>query len=217
REIFVDERNARLYGPVPFLAARGIPDILLMRIIPSLVFGGILFRILGYQHHTLPAYLAVIVLFSADRLCPVSVHTVFYNAKAKRRQSSKKKKKKKISFNFFDVLMLYSGIFIQNQTSMPWIVMWPKYLSFYNQAFEILFVNEMHGLTFSVTNADVTVGGTALDTSNLSVQLSGDFFISFFGLKRTHRGRDAALLVTWLFLYFIIGILALHFLHRSKR
>ncbi|ETO30076.1 ABC transporter G family protein, partial [Reticulomyxa filosa] len=208
REIFIDERNARLYGPIPFLAARSLPDMILMRILPSMVFGGILFSMLGYQHHTLPAFLGVIALLS-------SVTALFVFAISCICAESFTSGAVSIFANL--LFMLYSGIFIQNQTQMPWIVAWPKYLSFYNQAFEILFVNEMHGLVFTITNADVTVNGVNINTSGLEVHLTGDYFISFFGFKQSNRNRDVGLLVTWLVLYFAIGVLALQFLHRSKR
>ncbi len=94
---------------------------------------------------------------------------------------------------------------------------WPKYLSFYNYAFEILLVNELSGLTFKIDDATVTVGGLTLTTDGLDVSLTGDFFIDFFGFNKEDKETDFVMLGIWVGAYLLLGYLALSFLHRSKR
>ena len=208
REILIDERNGRLYGPFPFLLARALPDLVIMRIVPSILCGVILFHMLGYQDGTESEYLVTVSLLA-------SASSVFVFAISCVSPDSYMAGLMAIFSNL--TLILYGGLFIQNDTKMPWYVRWPKTLSFYNQAYEILFVNELHGLDFGIDDAEVSVNGQDFDTDGLDVSLSGDFFIDFFGFNRDRRGRDYALLITWIAVYFGVGILALQFLHRSKR
>ena len=42
-----DERNGKLYGPLPLLLARAVPDLLIMRVLPSIVFD-------HFQHGRIP-------------------------------------------------------------------------------------------------------------------------------------------------------------------
>ncbi len=105
------------------------------------------------------------------------------------------------------------GVFIQDSSNIPAYVEWPKYLSFYNFAFEI----EFHGLVFTIDDATVTVNGFELSTSGLDVSLTGDFFIGFFGFDKNDVREDYVFLVVWGVVYLLLGYLALTFLHRSKR
>ena len=52
RDVFIDDRNAKLYGSGPFLFAKILPDLALLRIAPSMCFGFILFHMIGLQEHT---------------------------------------------------------------------------------------------------------------------------------------------------------------------
>ena len=122
-----------------------------------------------------------------------------------------------IFFNMW--FLLYSGVFIQDESTIPSWAQWPQWLSFYKFAFEILMVNEFEGLNFKIESTTINVGGAelAFDAEQLDVRISGEFFLQFFGMDADMVGQDWMVLIVWIGVYFVITWLALEGLYRSKR
>merc|ERR1712113_1369078 len=59
RDVFIDDRNAKLYGSGPFLLAKILPDLMLLRVLPSMCFGWIMFHMIGLQGDTEFEFIAV--------------------------------------------------------------------------------------------------------------------------------------------------------------
>ena len=208
RDVYIDERNGQLYGPIAYISARVLPDLLLTRILPSFLFGLIVFEMLGFQNDTQGEYLITIVLLS----CVSSMFVLMISS-----MSSNSYIAGMISIFSNLVFLLFGGMFIQNSERMPWFVDWIKWLSYYRHAYEIMFVNEMEGLDFEIDDATVTIEGSEIETDGLDVSLSGEYFIELFGFKSDRLPLDYSLLIAFLFIYFAFAIAALQFLHRSKR
>lgn len=210
RDVFIDDRNAKLYGATPFLFARTIPDLILLRIIPSGVFGVIFFEMCAFQEDTFGDFIGVTILLScASSLCVFAISSLMPDAQIAGFVS--------IFINM--LLIFYGGVFIQDESSIPEWIAWPKELSFYNFAFEILMVNEFTGLSFKIDSAEVSFGGQILsfDADETEVRLSGEFFLGFFGMNPDEIFYDWTMLIVWITIYFIIAWLALELLYRSKR
>ena len=211
RDVFIDDRNAKLYGATPFLLARIIPDLILLRIIPSVCFAIIFFNMLGFQEHTYEDFIIVTILLAcASSLCVFAISSLMPDSYIAGFVA--------IFLNM--IFLLYGGIFIQDETAIPSYVAWPAYFSFYNFAFEILMVNEFLGLQFQISSATVNVGGTELtfDSDSLDVRISGEFFVTaLFGMNPDELDYDWAMLIAWCGIYLIIAYLALELLYRSKR
>ena len=118
------------------------------------------------------------------------------------------------------VFILFGGVFVQNGSTDTFAgVSWLRYCSIYNFAYEILFVNEFHGLRLIITDAEVTVGPITINADDVDgdIILSGDFFIDFFGFERDNLKWDYISLVCWIAAYLIFTYLALAYLNRTKR
>lgn len=211
RDVFIDDRNAKLYTATPFLLARIIPDLILLRVIPSICFAIIFFNMLGFQEHTYQEFLIVTVLLAcASSLCVFAVSSLMPDSYIAGFVA--------IFLNM--IFLLYGGIFIQDESQIPWYVAWPAHFSFYNFAFEILMVNEFIGLDFKISSAEVNIGGTKLefDSDSLDVRISGEFFVTaLFGMDPSQLQYDWAMLITWIAIYLLVAFLALELLYRSKR
>lgn len=114
------------------------------------------------------------------------------------------------------LLIFYGGLFVQNESGIPSWIEWPKEISFYNHAFEILMVNEFSGLTFQMRNASVIIEGYAINSGNANVTMTGDFFLTFFGMKKDDVDGDYLGLFYSLMVYFFMAFIALEFLYRSR-
>ena len=195
-----------MYGAAPFLLARSIPDLCLLRIAPSVCFGMILFEMLGLQQHTKGDFIWIMVLLSTvSSLSVIAISSLM--------PSQYEASVVSIFMNIF--FMLYGGVFI---STFPEWIEWPKQFSFYNFAFEILMVNEFTGLEFQIEEATISYKGMPINVNKDSgVTISGEFWIDFFGLNAENINHDWCMLFVWLALYFLIAWFALAFLHRSRR
>jgi len=214
RDVFIDDRNAKLYGSTPFLLARTVPDLLLLRIAPAVCFAVIFFEMLGFQEHTFGEFMAVAVLLScASSLCVFAISSLMPDAYSAGFVA--------IFLNM--ILMLYGGVFIQDETAIPAYVRWPKWFSFYNFAFEILMVNEFSGMVFDIDESSVnglSVGPLEISGENLvglDIELKGEFFLAFFGMNPDDVPLDWTLLFVWIVAYFLVAWIALELLYRAKR
>ena len=211
RNIFIDERNGKLYNTLPYLFASILPDLIFIRIIPSLIFSIIFHVLVGFQKHTLGAYIGVVILFTTG----ISVFILCISSLSPNNNISLF-----IGILFNMLFMLYGGVFIPDQhiESLVWILQVPKYLSLHSFAFEILMVNEFTGLSFGIdTVGAIQLNGIPLQIDGIDVALPGSFFINFFGLDINDKPFDYTMLILWINAYIVITFLSLQFLNKSKR
>ena len=211
RAIYIEERNSKMYGAIPYLTARIIPSILLMRVIPTIVASVIMYKMMGLQDNDeyFGHFVVICVLLSMVSTLSVMAISSISSSVYQAASSS-------ILFNL--LLLLFSGVFTPNEGSVPAALRWMKYLSFYQQALEVMMVHEFHGLDFIVDEGTVTVSGIPIDvTKDLDVTIPCEFFLKLFGMNPDRVSLDYTLLIVAGTVYFIIALLALQYMHRTSR
>ena len=75
------------------------------------------------------------------------------------------------------------------------------------------------GLSFKIESTSIMVGGVEIsfDADETDVQLSGEFFLEFFGLEEDSLNYDWMMLTVWICIYFGLTWFALEALYRSRR
>jgi ABC-type multidrug transport system ATPase subunit len=192
RSVFTREIQGSYYRVGTYFFAKATLDGLLLRVLPAVLYSLIVYWSIGLRtsmSHSL-VFFATLALFnlSAGSLSMV-IATVSPTAGF-------------ASLATIVVLLigLLFGGFLANADALPPWLAWMQYLSIFYYGFEILFVNEVHGLEvqFDAAGMDVNVKGDLfLDTFNFSVDDLPRDIVCLFGI---YVGLlIAAYLLLWVF------------------
>jgi len=199
RAIFVKERASVMYRTSSYFISKTLCDVIPMRVIPPLILGAIVYRMIGlqagYEHFIIFECSLVLSSLVATSLClAISAFTPSLSLG------------NLISILLMLFFMLFGG-FLVNKTSMPPFIGWLKWTSFLCYSFELLMVNELTGLLIDFSPA----------AYNISVMVEGDAFLEQFDMQPGRGNLDFGALIAMAALYLFLAYLALRFLNKEKR
>ncbi|KAI0733596.1 hypothetical protein C8Q72DRAFT_812041 [Fomitopsis betulina] len=198
RILFMRERANGYYSPLTYFASKVLFDILPLRIIPPLVYGGIVYGLIGLvpEVATFWKFILVLVLFN---LTTASVILLLSIAFASTSVASL------VGTLIMLFNLLFAGLLINRQTlGKQWE--WLNVMSFFHAAYEGLAVNELRYLQLRENKygVDIDVPAAAI--------------LSTFGLQsQAFWWPDVALLGIFFGSFTILSYLILHFYVKEKR
>ncbi|EPT01714.1 hypothetical protein FOMPIDRAFT_1119813 [Fomitopsis schrenkii] len=198
RILFMRERANGYYSPLTYFASKVLFDILPLRVIPPLVYGGIVYGLIGLvpEVATFWKFILVLVLFN---LTTASVILLLSIAFASTSVASL------VGTLIMLFNLLFAGLLINRQTlGKQWE--WLNVISFFHAAYEALAVNELRYLQLRETKygVDIDVPAAAI--------------LSTFGLQsQSFWWPDIALLGIFFGSFTIFSYLILHFYVKEKR
>ena len=177
RTVFTRELQGNYYRVATYFFAKATLDGLLLRILPAALYGIIVYWSIGLRpeiSHVM-VFFATLSLFNlaagglAMVIAVVSPTAGFAS----------------LATIVILLISLLFGGFLANAESLPPWLSWLQYLSIFYYGFEILFVNEVHGLDvqFDAAGLDVNVKGDLfLDTFNFSEKDLPTDIVALFGM-----------------------------------
>lgn len=189
-----------MYRTSSYFCAKVVSDMLPMRVVPPLLLGGIAYYMIGLNpgagHFLWLLLTLVLVCIVAASLCMViSAGTPSLSVG------------NLIAILLMLFFLLFGG-FLVNKDTMPSIVKWFKWVSFFNYAFEILMVNELLGetLIFEPKGYDIK-----------PVYVVGDVYLKQFDMDPARFKLDFIVLAAMAVFYLGIGYLLLRFRIKENR
>lgn len=150
RRQFVQERSLGYYRSSSYFVSKVLTDIVPNRIFPVLVFGVIVYWMMGFQADLckflifLACLVQVAVSAGSCAYFCACVTSIFVVAN-------------QLLGLIYVFGMLFSGLLIRTD-SLPIFLQWAQWLSFYRYAQAILARNEFEGQTFTCTDAEILKG-----------------------------------------------------------
>ncbi len=140
RGLYLRERDAGYYTPLPYLASQVVCDLVPMRVLPPIFFGSILYYMIGLNPDLYRFMFCIMTLvitnLAATTLCFLISATVQTHAQANL-----------VASLWFIYCFLFGGLFYNSETTNSHGINNTVYSSFVHYAFEALCVNEFVGLT----------------------------------------------------------------------
>jgi ABC-type multidrug transport system permease subunit len=198
RLLFLRERANGCYRTSAYFMAKAISDIIPLRVIPPLILGGIVYRMMGLVeggNHVL-IFLGTLILASvtASAMCfvisavtpTVSVGNL-------------------IAILLMLFFLLFGG-FIVEVTNMPDFIRWVTNLSFFTYGYTVLMINEFKdiNITINVQGYDPTV-------------VPGTVILDEVGMNPNSLQIDIVLLGVLAAIYFFAAYVLLRFIVKEKR
>ncbi|KZT01551.1 uncharacterized protein LAESUDRAFT_752603 [Laetiporus sulphureus 93-53] len=198
RILFMRERANGYYSPLTYFLSKILFDILPLRVVPPLVYGGIVYGLVGLVP-TVPAFWKFILTLVLFNLTTASVILMLSIAFASVSVAS-------LAGTLIMLFnLLFAGLLINRQTLGPrWE--WLDVISFFHAAFEALAVNELRYLQLKENKygVDIDVPAAAI--------------LSTFGLKaQSFWWPNISLLGIFFGVFTTASYLILHFYVREKR
>ncbi|KII85250.1 hypothetical protein PLICRDRAFT_337205 [Plicaturopsis crispa FD-325 SS-3] len=182
RILFMRERANGYYSSFTYFSSKVLFDILPLRVVPPLVFGGIVYSLVGLVP-TVPAFWKFLLTLVLFNLTTASVVLLLSIAFASTSVASL------VGTLVMLFNLLFTGLLINRESVTP-SLRWLHTVSFFHAAFEALAVNELRYLSLSEHKYGVDLdvpAATILSTFGLRAQsfwwpnisLLGIFFVSF--------------------------------------
>ncbi|KAI0267848.1 hypothetical protein BC834DRAFT_1040570 [Gloeopeniophorella convolvens] len=182
RILFMRERSNGYYSSFTYFTSKVLFDILPLRVVPPLLFGGIAYGLVGLVP-TVPAFWKFILTLVLFNLTTASVILLISIACANTSVASL------IGTMVMLFNLLFTGLLINRSKVKPWL-QWLHTVSFFHAAFEALAVNELRFLQLKEDKYGVELdvpAATILSTFGLRAQsfwwpnisLLGIFFVTF--------------------------------------
>ncbi|KAL4246441.1 ABC transporter domain-containing protein [Abortiporus biennis] len=198
RILFMRERANGYYSSFTYFASKILFDILPLRVVPPLVFGGIVYPLIGFVPETATfwKFMLTLVLFNLTTASVVLMLSIaFANVSVGSLVGTLV-----MLFN-----LLFTGLLI-NRDTLPGSFRWLITVSFFHAAFEALAVNELRYLQLREKKF-----GVELDVPAATI-------LSTFGLNsQAFWWPDVSLLAIFFGSFTIISFLILHFYVKEKR
>lgn len=198
RILFMRERSNGYYSPFTYFASKILFDIAPLRVIPPLIYGAIVYGLVGLVP-TAPAFWKFILTLVLFNLTTASVILLLSIAFASTSVASL------IGTLIMLFNLLFAGLLINRQTlGTTWE--WLNLVSFFHAAFEALSVNELRYLQLKENKygVDIDVPAAAI--------------LSTFGLKaQSFWWPNISLLGIFFGTFTISSYLVLHFYVKEKR
>ncbi|KAF8501793.1 hypothetical protein F5888DRAFT_1608792, partial [Russula emetica] len=182
RILFMRERSNGYYSSFTYFTSKILFDILPLRVVPPLLFGGIVYGLVGFVP-TVAAFWKFILTLVLFNLTTASVILLISIACANTSVASL------IGTMVMLFNLLFTGLLINRSKIKPWL-QWLHTVSFFHAAFEALAVNELRFLQLKEDKYGVELdvpAATILSTFGLRAQsfwwpnisLLGIFFVTF--------------------------------------
>jgi len=182
RILFMRERSNGYYSSFTYFTSKILFDILPLRVVPPLLFGGIVYGLVGFVP-TVAAFWKFILTLVLFNLTTASVILLISIACANTSVASL------IGTMVMLFNLLFTGLLINRSKVKPWL-QWLHTVSFFHAAFEALAVNELRFLQLKEDKYGVELdvpAATILSTFGLRAQsfwwpnitLLGIFFVTF--------------------------------------
>ena len=189
KAIFLRERASGFYGPFAFYLSKVLFDIFPLRIVPPLLYGSIIYRMVGFFGNwvNFSKFLFALVMFnlSSSAIClfiGISIeHLSVGNLTAS---------------IFILISMLFGGFLMNKETMLP-VLKWVKYLSIFNYAYEAMIVNEL-------------VHVVLRDRSMIDVRIPGSIILRQFGFDTSGYNFDLCMLTVIFVSVVVAGFVVLH-------
>ncbi|KAF8268139.1 hypothetical protein EI94DRAFT_1212790 [Lactarius quietus] len=182
RILFMRERSNGYYSSFTYFTSKILFDILPLRVVPPLLFGGIVYGLVGFVP-TVTAFWKFILTLVLFNVTTASVILLISIACANTSVASL------IGTMVMLFNLLFTGLLINRSKVKPWL-QWLHTVSFFHAAFEALAVNELRFLQLKEDKFGVELdvpAATILSTFGLRAQsfwwpniaLLGIFFVTF--------------------------------------
>ncbi|EJD49551.1 hypothetical protein AURDEDRAFT_112425 [Auricularia subglabra TFB-10046 SS5] len=197
RVLFMRERANGYYSTFTYFASKVLFDIVPLRVVPPLVFGGIVYGLVGLVP-TVAAFwkfLLVLVLFN---LTTASVCLLLSVAFADTGVASL------VGTLVMLFNLLFAGLLI-NRGSVHRLLHWLFTVSFFHAAYEALAVNELRYLTVTDRQAGV------------NIEIPAATVLSLFGLRAQWYWADVSILGTMFLVFTALSFVFLHYFVKERR
>jgi len=199
RALFVRERANGSYRPIAYFVSKIICDIIPLRLLPPLLFGSIVYPMIGLrpgaEHFVYFVLILVLNNIAGVGLClGLSISSTSTG-----------------TANLFAVLimlfyMLFSGMLV-NKNNTPPFIGWMSYVGYSQFAYEALMVNELQ---------DVYVNFNPT-SQNTHITVNANVFLEQFGLHRSRFYSDLFILGGMAAGYLVIALfILLVFVHERR-
>ncbi|KAI8980227.1 hypothetical protein BD414DRAFT_494008 [Trametes punicea] len=198
RILFMRERANGYYSPLTYFASKILFDILPLRVVPPLVFGGIIYGWIGLvpEVATFWKFMLTLVLFNLTTASVILLLSIAFSSTS-------------VASLVGTLIMLFNLLFtglLINRKSVPTAFQWLHTVSFFHAAFEALAVNELRYLQLHEEKYGV----------NIDVPAAA--ILSTFGLRaESFWWPNIALLGIFFGTFTIVSYLVLHFYVKEKR
>ncbi|KAE9404292.1 hypothetical protein BT96DRAFT_973299 [Gymnopus androsaceus JB14] len=198
RILFMRERSNGYYSSFTYFSSKILFDILPLRLVPPLMFGGIVYGLAGLVPNvaTFWKFILALVLFNLTTASVVLWLSIAFESVS-------------VASLVGTLIMLYNllfaGLLINRETVTP-VLQFLHTVSFFHAAFEALAVNELRYLSLKEHKY-----GVELDVPAATI-------LSTFGLKaQSFWWPDIALLGIFFGVFTVASFLTLHFFVKEKR
>jgi len=199
RAIFLRERASGMYRTSSYFIAKALCDVVPMRVIPPIILGAIVYKMIGLH----PGYLRFALFESTLVLASLVAASLCLAISAATPSLSLGNLIAILIMLFF---MLFGG-FLVNKTSMPWFISWIKWSSFLNYAFELLMVNEFENSTVIFDPA----------AYNYTLAVDGSVILKQFDMEAGRMFLDFGVLAGMAVIYLFGAYCFLRFFVKEQR
>jgi len=137
RVLFLRERDAQFYSPLPYFLSQILCDMIPLRVLPPVVFGCIAYWMMGLNEDFVRFALFLLILILVNIVATAACFVISAAVNTIGQANL-------IASLYFIFCMLFGGLFLNNKTS-SWST-YLQYLSFIHYGYEALMVNEFQGL-----------------------------------------------------------------------
>jgi len=198
RILFMRERANGYYSSFTYFSSKVLFDILPLRLVPPLVFGGIVYGLVGLVP-TVAAFWKFLLTLVLFNLTTASVVLLLSIAFASISVASL------VGTLVMLFNLLFTGLLINRETVVP-VLQWLHTISFFHAAFEALAVNELRYLQLKQVKY-----GVELDVPAATI-------LSIFGLRaQSFWWPNISLLGIFFVVFTTASYLMLHFFVRERR
>ncbi|KAF8554443.1 hypothetical protein OG21DRAFT_1597318 [Imleria badia] len=198
RILFMRERANGYYSTFTYFSSKVLFDILPLRLVPPLLFGGIVYGLVGLVA-TVPAFwkfMLTLVLFNLTTASVILLLSIAF-------ESTSLASLVGTLVMLFN--LLFTGLLINRETVAP-VLQWLHTISFFHAAFEALAVNELRYLQLKEIRY-----GVELDVPAATI-------LSIFGLRaQSFWWPNISLLGIFFVTFTVASFLILHFFVKEKR
>ena len=204
RATYVFERHSTCYGSFAYFTSKIIIDYLLLRVLPIVVGGCIMYFPIGLRPtvHAFLLFLLISGIFSvataALGTCIACLVPTFGVGL--------------LCEGFMTIVFFAFGGFMSQTDVMPASLRWIRFLSPFYYAFEYVMITDLKGETCFFAPRD-----SAGDPISMSLPLQCEQYLFNIGLKPQNNSRDISLLAVWAAAYLVLSYVCLALFVRGKR
>jgi len=190
------ERHSGLYRSGAYILSKLVDDVLLLRVLPSIVAACITYFAVGFRQDAAGffGYVGIQILFSVTM-------TLLATALAAATRSFGVAS---LAYGFTVIYYFAFGGFVSSRDSLPSGLGWLLYTSPFFLTLEPVMINELHGQLCTFTPRDETGA-----PSTRTITLACDQYLFNLGLHPKYLGTDLGVLIAWCAVFSIAAVSAI--------